>query len=121
MFISMSLSYHDYQGVVFDPAEAISLQADLGKNQHMILRNHGLLTVGATVSKAFFSLYNLQKCCEMQVAAQAGDGELITVSAAAIQRSGQLIQEILKKAPKRDLLWEAKLRWLRKVAPDFGE
>lgn len=70
LMVTASLSYHDYHGIVLDLAEAPSLQADLGSNQHMILRNHGLITVGVSVSKAFHALYNLQRSREIQVAAQ---------------------------------------------------
>ena len=118
MIVAGSLAYHDYQGVVFDPAEAPSLQKDLGDKQHMILRNHGLLTVGPTISKAFSALYNLQRSCEMQVAAQAG-GDVTYISEQAMVRSGKLVQSMISASPAKDLLWEAKLRWLREIEPDF--
>jgi ribulose-5-phosphate 4-epimerase/fuculose-1-phosphate aldolase len=121
MLVAASLAYHDYQGIVLDPAEAPSLQADLGDKQHMILRNHGLLTVGATVSRAFYALYNLQRSCEMQVASQGHGAELIPITDAAMERTRQLIQKISAAPQKRDLLWEAKLRQLRSTSPEFEQ
>lgn len=119
MLVTQSLSYHDYQGVVLDPAEAPSLAADLGTSKHMILRNHGLLTVGATVSAAFQALYNLQQCCEMQIAAQAGGGELLSIPDEAIERTTKMFGAMQGNAQATDVLWEAELRWARRTEPDF--
>ena len=121
MLVATSLAYHDYQGIVLDPAEAPSLQADLGDKQHMILRNHGLLTVGTTVSRAFYALYNLQRSCEMQVASQGQGAELIPITDAAIEKTKNIIAVMGAAPQSKDLLWEAKLRQLRRTAPDFEE
>jgi ribulose-5-phosphate 4-epimerase/fuculose-1-phosphate aldolase len=47
------LGYHDYEGVALSLAEQERLVADLGDEDGLILRNHGLLTVGATPAQAF--------------------------------------------------------------------
>jgi len=119
MIVAGSLAYHDYQGVVLDPAEAPSLQRDLGDKQHMILRNHGLIAVGATVSKAFYALYNLQRSCEMQVASQGQGAELIPISDDVMEKTRQMFAGMKTNTPARDLLWEAKLRQVRREEPDF--
>ena len=119
MIVAFSLAYHDYEGVVLDPAEAPRLQHDLGDKNHMILRNHGLLTVGATVSSTFLALYNLQRACEMQVASQAGGEELIPISSEIMSRTEGLFASLMAQPPPRDLLWEALLRKLRQQEPDF--
>lgn len=125
MIIGDNLSYHDYQGIVFDPAEGPALQASLGKNNFLILRNHGLLTVGASVPQAYFGLYNLQRACETQVAAQSG-GKTIPVPQAAIERSAPLLNMINNPAPgplppQLDLLWKAEQRKMRRNQPDFED
>ena len=119
MIVAGSLAYHDYQGVVLDPAEAPSLQNDLGDKQYMILRNHGLLAVGATVSKAFYALYNLLRSCEMQVASQGQGTELIPISDEVMEKTRKMFASGNAAAPARDLLWEAKLRQVRREEPDF--
>ncbi len=119
MIVALSLAYHDYEGVVLDPEEAPRLQQDLGDKTHMILCNHGLLAVGATVSLAFQALYNLQRSCEMQVAAQAGGEELIPISEGIMSRTGQLFTSMMAQMPTRDLLWEALFRKLRQQEPGF--
>jgi ribulose-5-phosphate 4-epimerase/fuculose-1-phosphate aldolase len=49
----LKIGYHEYQGVVLDKKEEASLLRDLGDGEALILRNHGLLTVGKTVGEAF--------------------------------------------------------------------
>lgn len=63
------IGYHDFQGVADDRAECESLVRDLGPHGAMIMRNHGLLTAGATVSQAFVRMYYLEKCCQGQLLA----------------------------------------------------
>jgi len=69
---SGGVAYHDYEGVALDADERPRLVADLGERKTMILRNHGTLTVGATVGEAFFHMYNLERACRIQITAQAG-------------------------------------------------
>lgn len=71
-----SMGYHDYEGIALLDDEKPRLVADLGEKIHLILRNHGLLTVGATVAEAYLAMYNLQQACEVQIKAQAGGGAL---------------------------------------------
>ncbi|RMF16743.1 MAG: class II aldolase/adducin family protein [Alphaproteobacteria bacterium] len=70
------IAYHDYEGLALEEGEKERLVADLGEKSCMILRNHGLLTVGENVAEAFIRLFFLQRACEMQVAALAGGGGL---------------------------------------------
>jgi len=121
MLVSASLAYHDYEGVVLDPAEAPRLQDDLGDRQYMILRNHGLLTVGATVSQAFQGLYNLQRSCEIQIAAESGAELLIHIDDAIMEKTKTLFAGGAAIPASKDLLWEALLRRLRRNEPDFED
>ncbi|MEM8766354.1 MAG: class II aldolase/adducin family protein [Pseudomonadota bacterium] len=123
MLVCASLAYHDYEGVVLDPAEAPRLAEDLGDARHMILRNHGLLTVGATVSQAFQALYNLERACEMQLAAEAGNAPLIPISDAIMEKTKAMFAAAAESntTPDRDLLWEALLRRLDRRQPDFRD
>jgi ribulose-5-phosphate 4-epimerase/fuculose-1-phosphate aldolase len=76
MFVLASLAYHDYEGVALHDAEKPRLQDDLGTANFLMLRNHGLLTVGASIPDAFLSMYIFESACQIQLAAQAGGGEL---------------------------------------------
>jgi ribulose-5-phosphate 4-epimerase/fuculose-1-phosphate aldolase len=71
-FVLGSLAYHGYQGVAFRPEEKPSLQADLGSANYLMLRNHGLLTVGKTIADAFLHMYVFESTCQIQISAQAG-------------------------------------------------
>ena len=62
--------YHDYEGIAMDVDERAGIAHDLADNNILILRNHGLLTVGQTVGEAFMWLYRAERACRMQVAFQ---------------------------------------------------
>ena len=71
------LAYHGYEGIALNLDERERLVRDLGDNIAMILRNHGLLTVGSTISEAFRRIYYLEKSCQAQIDALAGGAEII--------------------------------------------
>ena len=75
-FVLSSLAYHDYEGVALRDDEKPRLQADLGTANYLMLRNHGLLTVGTTIADAFLHMYTFENTCRIQIDAQAG-GELV--------------------------------------------
>ncbi|XP_051906393.1 alpha-adducin isoform X17 [Hippocampus zosterae] len=69
------VAYHDYQGIVVDDEERVVIQKNLGKNAKvLILRNHGLVSVGETVEEAFYYIHNLVNACEIQVRTLASAG-----------------------------------------------
>jgi ribulose-5-phosphate 4-epimerase/fuculose-1-phosphate aldolase len=65
------LAYHDYEGPSLDLDERERLLRNLGDNQAMMLRNHGLLTTGRSVPEAFLRLYRLERACQIQLDAAA--------------------------------------------------
>jgi len=66
------VAYHDFEGIALDHAERERLVADLGDTKRvMILRNHGLVTLGRTVAEAFILMHNLERACQVQLAIQA--------------------------------------------------
>ncbi|CAN5655023.1 class II aldolase/adducin family protein [soil metagenome] len=79
-FVLSSLAYHEYEGVAFRDEEKPRLQADLGNANFLVLRNHGLLTVGRTIADAFLSMYTFENTCRIQVDAQSGGGTLTQVN-----------------------------------------
>ena len=62
--------YHDYEGIAMDLDERSRIASDLAENNILILRNHGLLTVGQTVGETFMWLYRAERACRMQIAFQ---------------------------------------------------
>lgn len=65
------VAYHEYEGIALDLGERERLVADLGELKAMILRNHGLLTTGASVAEAFILMRNLDRACRVQIAIQS--------------------------------------------------
>ena len=63
-----SLGYHDYEGIALNEGEKARLVHDLGANTNLMLRNHGLLTVGATPADAFVAMYFFEAACMIRVA-----------------------------------------------------
>jgi ribulose-5-phosphate 4-epimerase/fuculose-1-phosphate aldolase len=74
------LAYHDYEGLAVRDDEKRRLQTNLGSKQAMILRNHGLLTVGSSMAAAFLLMFTLERACQIQIAAQAGGSSLVSWS-----------------------------------------
>ena len=72
-FVLASLAYHGYEGVAIRDDEKTRLQADLGHANYLMLRNHGLLTVGKSIADAFLSMYTFENTCRIQVDALAGN------------------------------------------------
>jgi ribulose-5-phosphate 4-epimerase/fuculose-1-phosphate aldolase len=79
-----SLAYHDYEGVAFRDEEKPRLQADMGRANFLMLRNHGLLVAGKSIADAFLSMYIFESACQIQLSAQAG-GELVQVNPVIVQ------------------------------------
>jgi ribulose-5-phosphate 4-epimerase/fuculose-1-phosphate aldolase len=71
--------YHDYQGIATDLEERESLVRDLGHNNVLVLRNHGLLTVGRTAGEAFMWMYRAERACYMQLSFQQAGAELSAI------------------------------------------
>jgi ribulose-5-phosphate 4-epimerase/fuculose-1-phosphate aldolase len=61
------VAYHDYEGIAVYEGEQERLVKNLGRNDVMILRNHGLIATGRTVSEAFRRIYYLEIACRLQI------------------------------------------------------
>lgn len=71
-FILSSLAYHDYEGVAIRDEEKLRLKSNLGSANYLMLRNHGLLTVGKTIADAFLQMYIFESTCRIQLDALSG-------------------------------------------------
>jgi ribulose-5-phosphate 4-epimerase/fuculose-1-phosphate aldolase len=114
-----SLGYHDYEGLALDLDEQARLVSDLGAHKAMILRNHGLLTCGASIAEAFDLMYYLEKACQTQVAAAAGGSRLRTPAAGVAEKVAVQFRGLPYKAKKTE--WKALLRMLDKTDPSYKE
>lgn len=115
-----SLGYHDYEGIALRDDEKPRLVRDLGQSAGLILHNHGLLTVGATVADAFLWMYGLQRACEAQVMAQAGGKELVSVDARVLAGVKANIG-LVTKGMGGAIAWPALRRKLDRMDPGYKE
>ena len=112
------LSYHDYEGVALEDDEKPRLVRDVGTHPYLILRNHGLLTIGETVADAFLHMYFLESACAIQVLAQAGGSELIRIPA-RIVKGGKAQFEAVTRNAGGTFAWPALLRRLDRTDSSF--
>ena len=116
-FVLGSLAYHAYEGVALRDEEKLRLQADLGTANYLMLRNHGLLTVGRTIADAFLNMYIFEATCRIQIDAQAG-GELVMVDPKIVEG----IAGVMKTATAgqgANLAWPALLRKAERLDPGY--
>ena len=113
-----SIAYHDYEGIAVDEDERERLQRDLGDKTHLILRNHGLLVVGGTIADAFLYTYILESACQIQVAAMAGNSELIHFDQAIIDDPART-SAAATKGMMGGIAWPALLRRLDREDASF--
>ncbi len=118
IFVLASLGYHGYEGVALRDDEKPRLVADLGDKAFLMLRNHGLLTVGPTVADAFLSMYIFETVCSIQVRAQAGGGELVAVDPRIVATARQQAQAVTRGLGA-GLTWPGLLRRLQRRNPGY--
>ncbi|MBT9488661.1 MAG: class II aldolase/adducin family protein [Rubrivivax sp.] len=118
IFVLASLGYHDYEGVALRDDEKPRLVQDLGRNSYLMLRNHGLLTVGATVADAFLHMYLFETVCTIQVRAMAGGGPLVDVPPDIIATAQQQAA-MATRGQGAGLVWPGLLRRLDRRCPGY--
>src|SRR5712691_117305 len=120
MFALSSLAYHDYEGLALDVEEKPRLVSDLGDKKFMILRNHGLLTIGRTVAEAFLGMFLLERACEIQILAQSGGGELSMIPEPIVDRVASQLSAVTV-GQGASLTWPGLRRKLDRIDPSYRE
>ena len=120
IFVLSTLSYHGYEGVALRDDEKPRLVADLGpSNNFLMLRNHGLLTLGPSVADAFLAMYLFETTCTIQIRAMAGGTELIPVDPRIINTATAQAREATRGVGGGALAWPGLLRRLDRIDPGF--
>ncbi|HVO00595.1 MAG TPA: class II aldolase/adducin family protein, partial [Candidatus Cybelea sp.] len=121
-------AYHDYEGIALEMDEQKRLVADLGMKPVMILRNHGLLTVGKDPQQAFLRMYYLDKACEIQLAAQSGGAALVIPPKEVCEHTERQFNapytpasDTLGDPEGYNLAWSALLRLLDRIDPSYKD
>ena len=115
-----SIAYHDYEGIALYAEEKPRLQASLGNANNLILRNHGLLTVGSSIPEAFLYMYFLESACRIQIDAQAG-GEVNLIGNAPMEANKNAMKMATAGQSAANLAWPALLRKLDRQNPGYAD
>jgi ribulose-5-phosphate 4-epimerase/fuculose-1-phosphate aldolase len=81
------IGYHNYEGITEDFSERERINKALGNNRALILRNHGLLTVGKTAREAFVLMKALLDAADIQLEIEATGGEAVEIPAAICEKT----------------------------------
>jgi ribulose-5-phosphate 4-epimerase/fuculose-1-phosphate aldolase len=120
-FVLASLAYHGYEGVAIRDDEKTRLQKDLGHANYLMLRNHGLLTVGKTISDAFLSMYTFENTCRIQVEALAGNNaQSLTPVDPQIVKGVAHAMKVQTDGLGGQFVWPSLLRKLQREHSDYA-
>lgn len=119
MRVQRQCAYHDYEGIALDMDERARMARSLGrKSKVMILRNHGLLTLGETVREAFDLMYFLDCACQIQVDALSGGADnVLLMSQSAADTATEQFDRPDRPSTHKD--WPALLRLLERRGVDY--
>lgn len=116
------IAYHGYEGIALDLDERSRIVADLGDKRVMILRNHGLLTAGRSVAETFKLMFNLERSCKAQIAALGTGKPVLPPDEQVWELTARQYEEYydaMESGRLVDIEWQAYLRLLDRVAPDY--
>jgi ribulose-5-phosphate 4-epimerase/fuculose-1-phosphate aldolase len=120
------VAYHEYEGIAVSDDEKKRLVADLGSHSAMILRNHGLLTVGRTPGQAFLRMFYLERSCQIQVDALAGGTAIVLPPEEIREHTARQFQgasgtDDYATDDHPNLAWDAMIRLVERIAPDYKD
>ncbi|MCJ2187654.1 class II aldolase/adducin family protein [Novosphingobium beihaiensis] len=115
------LGYHDYEGVALNLGERERIVASLGSHPALVLRNHGLLTVGPSAAQMFSNMFNLCRACEIQESALAMGLPLQELDEATMRRATGQIDQMAYDDGDVQLEWDAHMRLLDRLDPGFRD
>lgn len=113
------LGLHDYEGIALDLDERERIIADLGSSCGLLLRNHGLLTVGRSVAEAFNLMFYLERACEVQVATLSMGREIVLPPREVCEKVAAQCDQMNFDDGDLQLEWDAHLRMLDALDPSY--
>lgn len=118
ILVLQSLGYHDYEGIALREDEKPRLVSSLGGNDFLMLRNHGLLTVGRSIGEAFVFMYLFEAVCSIQVRALAGGQALSRIDPAIIATAREQVRAATQGHGPA-MAWPGLLRRLDRELPGY--
>jgi ribulose-5-phosphate 4-epimerase/fuculose-1-phosphate aldolase len=113
------VAYHDFEGITVYDDEKPRLVRSLGDKGYLILRNHGLLVCGRTVSEAFLKMWTIERACQIQQAAQASGRPLIELPHGVLERTAKMTRQLEPGEPTDRKLFAALLRRVDAIDPSY--
>lgn len=118
LLVLNDLAYHDYGGPgTLEEREDVG--ASCAKANNIIMRNHGLLTLGKTIPEAFKRMYYLEQSCQIQTAAQALNEPLVMIREDVQQATFEMTNDKQGQPEYGEFEWESLLRMLDRQAVDY--
>jgi ribulose-5-phosphate 4-epimerase/fuculose-1-phosphate aldolase len=116
------VDYHGFEGLAEEEDEVPRMLADLGSDKHaLIMLNHGLLTIGATLGEAFGFMRALIDACRLQERVMATGGRMRPVPEAMQAHTKAQMTGRVGNAPREDISWAYWLRLAERLDPAFAE
>lgn len=115
-----SAAYHNFEGIVLDEREKESLLRDMGNENYLVLRNHGLLVATTTTAEAFNAMHRFEQVCKAQLAALACGGEVTSVPAEIVEETRKNYLPGTRR-PFGVMEWPAMLRKLDRIDPSYKD
>jgi ribulose-5-phosphate 4-epimerase/fuculose-1-phosphate aldolase len=119
--IYKDIAFHEFEGIATDLGERGRLQSDLGQHNMMLLRNHGTLTVGASIASAFYRMYLLEWACTTQVRTLGMNVPVHPTPQSALDKVQAQLDTAMTESFTIDLVWPAMLRKCERLFPDFAD
>ena len=113
------VAYHEFEGITVNPEEGPRMLKSLGGKPILILRNHGLLAWGETLPQAFAHLWTVQRACEIQVAAQGLQDELIEIPRPVLEQCTRVSLQFDPKYGAGVDMFNALIRQIDRIDPSY--
>ena len=116
------VAYHGFEGLAQEEDEVPRMLADLGKDKHaLIMRNHGLLTIGSTLGEAFGFMRALIDACALQMQIMATGRKLRAIPTELQAHTKAQMNGRIGNAPRQDISWQYWLRLAERLDPSFAD
>lgn len=114
------VGYHDFEGFAQEEDEVPRILNDLGDRHLLIMWNHGLLSVGASVGEAFMYMRRLIASCEIQERLMATGAEIRRIPQDVLDFTRGQIVEKRKKRSYSDIEWRYFMRLADRLDPTYA-
>lgn len=115
------VAYHDFEGLTVNDEEKSRLVSNLGNKNHLILRNHGLLSGGRSVKEMFVNMWLLQRSCEIQVASDSTGKQSIPIALEIAQKSEALLKIQMSGVEQGELEFNAMVRKIDAIDSSYKD